>query len=97
MANQRNRIYGFKIVRAREKEVANGSGVQSVLARKAGYMAGNANAAYGKSIYESSTVQGRFAKGYTVSCALLTSHKSHTQKWCDAENKKREQILKDQL
>lgn len=91
MANAKNRIYGFKVKRSGEQAVANGSGVQSVLAREAGYMAGNANAAYGKPVYRSRSVQGRFARGQVVSVALGDS--KHT--FDDAD--KRQEILKNQL
>lgn len=91
MANQKNRIYGFKVKRSGEQAVANSAGVQSVLAREAGYMAGNANAAYGKAVYRSHSVQGKFARGQVVSVALGDS--MHT--FDDAD--KRQEILKSQL
>lgn len=94
---KKNGIYGFKAVRRGEQAVANSGGVQSVLAREAGYMAGNANAALGEPKYESRQVQGRFAKGYVVSVALLSAHSGRTEKWCKEQNDKRRKILEDQL
>lgn len=88
---RKNGIHGFKATRRGEQAVANSGGVQSILAREAGYMAGNADAALGEPAYRSRQVQGRFAKGYVVSVALGDS--KHT--FDDAE--KRQQILRDQL
>lgn len=85
---RKNGIHGFKATRRGEQAVANSGGVQSILAREAGYMAGNA---LGEPAYRSRQVQGRFAKGYVVSVALGDSR--HT--FDDAE--KRQQILRDQL
>lgn len=94
---KKNGIHGFKAIRRGEQAVANSGGVQSVLARKAGYMAGNANAALGEPKYESRQVQGRFAKGYVVSVALLSPRSDRTEKWCKEQNDKRRKILEEQL
>lgn len=84
-------IHGFKATRAGEQAVANSGAVQSLLAREAGYKAGNANAAYGKNVYRSHAVQGKFARGQVVSVALGDA--KHT--FDDAG--RRESILRAQL
>ncbi len=91
MARGKSSVHGFRVKRSGEQAVANSSGVQSLLARRAGYMAGNANAALGEGAYRSRQVQGRFARGYVVSVALG----DETHRFRDAD--RREQILRDQL
>lgn len=86
-------IAGFKISRRGEQAVANSSAVQSLVARKAGYAAGNANAALGENAYRSRQVQGRFAKGQVVSVALSNPKTGHV--FDDAE--RRQAILKGQI
>lgn len=88
---KKSRVYGFKASRKGEQAVANASAVQSMLAREAGYVEGNANAALGKNLCRVSPVQGRFAHGYVVSIALSKDGR----RFDDAD--RREQILKDQV
>lgn len=86
-------IHGFKISRRGEQAIANSSAVQSMAARKAGYIAGNANAALGENAYRSRQVQGRFAKGCVVSVALSNPKTGHV--FDDAA--KRQSILESQI
>lgn len=89
----RQGITGFKIRRRAEQAVANSSSVQSMVARKAGYIAGNSNAALGENAYRSRQVQGRFAKGCVVSVALSDPKTGHV--FDDAA--KRQSILESQI
>lgn len=85
----------FEISRRGEQAVANMAEIQALVAREAGYMEGNANAAYGENgTFEVSPVQGRFAKGRVVSCALRMPEKPNTKKYIGHDNAKRIAILK---
>lgn len=87
----------FKWNRSGYQAVQNSLEIQSWLSREAGYKEGNANAAYGEQIYRVSKVQGKFAKGYVVSCATPMPKKPNTKKYRGHDNAKRIAILKKQV
>lgn len=91
---ERSRIYGFKINRRAEQALANRAAMQGMLARKAGYVQGNAAAALGDTrAYETRQIQGRFAKGFVVSTALGNKATGHV--FDDAQD--RQDCLRDAL
>ena len=79
------------------KAVQNSGAVQRILSQEADSRAGGANAEYGERIYRSGQIQGKFAKGHIVSCALPQPKSSRTEKWRAKDNAKRTSILENYL
>ena len=87
----------FKYSRAGYKAVQDSGAVQRILQQEADSRAGGANAEYGERIYRSGQIQGKFAKGHIVSCALPQPKSSRTEKWRAKDNAKRTSILENYL